>query len=171
MFNNDLGDNLGDTSDTFKFSTDGNGNYGYVKKVGGADTFIPFKKGEFEETTLWINSSPTSTFSSTNTIILSQDITDFDYISFYIYTTTSNTILTRTIMSVEDFRKTNNEEDKPRLSCSTSKTGGYATRAFVYDSKTIIYPTNAYSIKTSALTVTTANSNVIPYMIKGLKII
>ena len=40
-----LVDQLGGTSDTFKFATDGNGNYGYVKKVAGADTFVPFKSG------------------------------------------------------------------------------------------------------------------------------
>ena len=43
--NANLSDNLGGTSDTFKFATDGDGNYGYVKKVEGADTFFPFSKG------------------------------------------------------------------------------------------------------------------------------
>lgn len=33
---------MGGTSDKFQFATDGNGNYGYVKKVSGADTFFPF---------------------------------------------------------------------------------------------------------------------------------
>lgn len=42
--NNDLTDKLGGTYDTFQFSTDGNGNYGYVKKVNGADTFFPFRE-------------------------------------------------------------------------------------------------------------------------------
>lgn len=30
-------------NDHFQFGVDGNGNYGYVKKIGGADTVIPFK--------------------------------------------------------------------------------------------------------------------------------
>ena len=44
--NADLSDNLGGTTNTFKFATDGSGNYGYIKKVGGADTFFPFKSGD-----------------------------------------------------------------------------------------------------------------------------
>jgi len=44
QLNNDLSDNYGGTSDKFKFGTDGSGNYGYVKKVEGADTFFPFSQ-------------------------------------------------------------------------------------------------------------------------------
>ena len=40
--NSSLADSMGGTSDKFQFTTDGNGNYGYVKKVSGADTFFPF---------------------------------------------------------------------------------------------------------------------------------
>ena len=40
--NSSLQDSMGGTSDKFQFATDGNGNYGYVKKVSGADTFFPF---------------------------------------------------------------------------------------------------------------------------------
>jgi hypothetical protein len=38
-----LTDGIGGTADKFRFGTDGNGNYGYIKKVEGADTFFPFK--------------------------------------------------------------------------------------------------------------------------------
>jgi hypothetical protein len=41
--NDNLTDGIGGTSDKFRFGTDGNGNYGYIKKVAGADTFFPFK--------------------------------------------------------------------------------------------------------------------------------
>lgn len=46
QINADLSDNLGGTTNTFKFATDGSENYGYIKKVGGADTFFPFKSGD-----------------------------------------------------------------------------------------------------------------------------
>ena len=42
QLNSSLTDGLGGSSDKFQFATDGNGNYGYVKKVLGADTFFPF---------------------------------------------------------------------------------------------------------------------------------
>lgn len=45
QLNSDLTDGIGGTSDTFRFGTD-NGQYGYIKKVGGADTFFPFSSGE-----------------------------------------------------------------------------------------------------------------------------
>lgn len=40
--NDNLTDGIGGTTDKFRFGTDGNGNYGYIKKVEGADTFFPF---------------------------------------------------------------------------------------------------------------------------------
>jgi hypothetical protein len=42
--NDNLTDGIGGTSDKFRFGTDGNGNYGYIKKVAGADTFFPFSE-------------------------------------------------------------------------------------------------------------------------------
>lgn len=44
--NDNLTDGIGGTTDKFRFGTDGNGNYGYIKDVGGADTFFPFKVTE-----------------------------------------------------------------------------------------------------------------------------
>ena len=44
--NDNLTDGIGGTSDKFRFGTDGNGNYGYIKKVSGADTFFPFSSGD-----------------------------------------------------------------------------------------------------------------------------
>ena len=41
--NDNVTDGIGGTTDKFRFGTDGNGNYGYIKEVGGADTFFPFK--------------------------------------------------------------------------------------------------------------------------------
>lgn len=46
-----LSDGIGGTTDTFRFGTDGNGEYGYIKKVGGADTFFPFKTKHTETVT------------------------------------------------------------------------------------------------------------------------
>lgn len=46
-----LMDGIGGTNEVFKFGTDGNGEFGYIKKVNGADTFVPFKK-VFDETVL-----------------------------------------------------------------------------------------------------------------------
>ena len=41
--NDNISDGIGSSSDKFRFGTDGNNNYGYIKKVEGADTFFPFK--------------------------------------------------------------------------------------------------------------------------------
>ncbi len=46
-----LSDGIGGTTDTFRFGTDGSGEYGYIKKVGGADTFFPFKTKHTETVT------------------------------------------------------------------------------------------------------------------------
>lgn len=46
-----LSDGIGGSTDTFRFGTDGNGEYGYIKKVGGADTFFPFKTKHTETVT------------------------------------------------------------------------------------------------------------------------
>lgn len=43
--NDNLTDGIGGTTDKFRFGTDGNGNYGYIKEVEGADTFFPFSSG------------------------------------------------------------------------------------------------------------------------------
>lgn len=40
---NCLLDGIGNTNEKFRFGTDGQGNYGYIKEVEGADTFFPFK--------------------------------------------------------------------------------------------------------------------------------
>ena len=48
--NTALTDSIGSSGDTFQFGTDGSGNYGYVKKVGGADTFFPFKSNNHTAT-------------------------------------------------------------------------------------------------------------------------
>ena len=44
--NADLVDGIGGTDENFRFGTDGSGNYGYIKKVEGADTFFPFSNSK-----------------------------------------------------------------------------------------------------------------------------
>ena len=49
QLNSDLTDGIGGTNDTFRFGTN-NGEYGYIKKAGGADTFFPFNKASKSQT-------------------------------------------------------------------------------------------------------------------------
>lgn len=81
--NDNLTDGIGGTTDKFRFGTDGNGNYGYIKKVAGADTFFPFNGA----TLLWTNPTPTASSFSPQTINI--DLSKYDYIGI-LYSTNNN---------------------------------------------------------------------------------
>jgi hypothetical protein len=72
--NDNLTDGIGGTTEKFRFGTDGSGNYGYIKKVSGADTFFPFRVDFVPLTTSY------TTINGTMTIIPSQNLNKFKYI-------------------------------------------------------------------------------------------
>lgn len=58
---------------------------------------------ELQETVLWTNSSPTSSFAN-QVVTLSDDINNYDYIKFYFRVSTSNGNSQNVIASVKDFK-------------------------------------------------------------------
>lgn len=86
-----LTDGIGGTSDKFRFGTDGNGNYGYIKKVEGADTFFPFSS---KAKLLWTNSNPSATFTPQTVNI---DLTNYESILVEVKSSTSSDNLTSCI--------------------------------------------------------------------------
>ena len=86
-----LTDGIGGTTDKFRFGTDGNGNYGYIKKVEGADTFFPFSS---KAKLLWTNSNPSATFTPQTVNI---DLTNYESILVEVKSSTSSDNLTSCI--------------------------------------------------------------------------
>ena len=67
-----------------------------LRKKGGKGT-------EYTETSLWTNSSPTSSFTS-QTVTLSQSIDNYKYVKIKFRLSTSNSTTSETIYSVDDFK-------------------------------------------------------------------
>jgi hypothetical protein len=98
--NDNLTDGIGGTTDKFRFGTDSNGNYGYIKKVEGADTFFPFKSGgRWEKITKAINGSSwtdiTTDIEGLSLVVIAwgTDGAYNQYITFYEVNGTTMTIL------------------------------------------------------------------------------
>lgn len=169
QINNDLTDN----GETFKFgynsSTD---EMGYYKKVSGADTFFPFKIGEFKKNILWTNSTPTSNFSN-STVTLSDNINNFDCIGIKFRYSTNNDNNITIIVQISDWINTEsaNTNGTSRLSCAFKITNGTTFRASYYDSDTSVYFTHAYNVNASTIKVALADNTVIPVEIIGLNIV
>lgn len=68
-------DGIGGTNDVFRFGTDGQGNYGYIKKVDGADTFCPFKE-EVPQQIKFLRDGITTYVSKTNGSLTSVSTSD-----------------------------------------------------------------------------------------------
>lgn len=160
-------DGIGNTNEKFRFGTDGQGNYGYIKEVGGADTFFPFS-GHVDETVLWQNPSPSSTFSG-QTVTLSDDIDNYDYIKFEFKGSTQSAWVSvpniSIIYSVEDFKTTSSSNTHTR--CAAAAVGDYNYgRFFNYVNDTAVQFGNSVNISNGS-SVNTAN---IPLKVSGLKL-
>ena len=72
-----------------------------LKKIGG---------GTLKETTLWTNPSPTSSMSASTQPNLSDSISNYTFIKFTARVSTSDATSFSAIMSVEDFKSTENTD-------------------------------------------------------------
>lgn len=120
----------------------------YTTGRGGyvfSNSYLRVPKSGGSETTLWTNSSPTSSFSNQD-ISLNQSIDNFKYIAIYTRASTSYSTETVSIFSVSFVKTTDTtrgwEHPKMTVGCTPS-TYGYCARYFGYVSNTSI---RAYSI-------------------------
>ena len=116
---------------------------------------------ELQETVLWTNSSPTSSF-ATQTVTLSDDINNYDYIGIYYRVSTSVATTGFAMTKVSDYVQ-NVSSSQPRLAFAgiTGTTAQF--RNIKYDTDTTVVIGGA--IATSGA----SNNNVIPTAISGLK--
>lgn len=119
----------------------------------------------FDETTLWTNSSPTSSW-TTDPISLNDDISNYDYIK--IVCRKSNTLADecQVLCPVSEF-KTYSTGDGYGLSPTVYVSSYYYTRRFRYGSNTQVIVNNCY--KYSASSGTTSAVSLLPVRIIGCK--
>lgn len=157
----------GGASGSIRFGVDGEGNYGYYK--AGADTVTPFSSGgDFEETVLWTNPSPTNAFSGQRLTGLS-DLSQYDYIGFYCRVSTSIATETFEIMPYDYFKNTVGSGSRPVCGVSYIDTDKLHTRAFYYDSDTAMQVRENLYIQFYPTTGGVDNSSLIPTKIVGIK--
>ena len=121
---------------------------------------------KLQETVLWTNSSPTSSFSQ-QTITLSDNLSNYDYISLTWCSSTSNTSKTLTAMlRISDFMNSKNV-----LNGISIQAGGYGSTSSAAYSRVIGYDTDSTVYFGSALGLGTSNNNAysIPLSVRGLK--
>ena len=139
--------------------------YGLKIMNSNGFAFSTLPTGGFAETTLWTNSSPTSSLATTQ-ITLSQSIANFDYIAikYKTYTTSSDTIAA--IFSKADVRKCTGTSNNFRMTLGGFYSTGY-TRTVKYDTDTAFTIGDAWKYGTS--TSSKGNNYTIPTSIVGLK--
>ncbi len=130
----------------------------FGKVVGG---------GKMEETTLWTNSAPASTFAA-QTITLSDDIDNYDYLKFYVRLSTSNNKSNSILISVDDFKNTGNAANSLNLahSCYYAE-AAIRNRHFFYGGDTSIGFGTCFNSGNSG----SENTYLIPTKISGVKLV
>lgn len=140
---------------------------GVIYKGGGAGFAVATKPTK-TETTLWTNSSPTSTF-DTQDVTLSQSIDNFDYIKIkFAMSTTYKTdaYCAECIYSKEDIRKTSTNTNGIQMGmCAKTSSSRYNARRISYVSDTKLNFSSALQMSGS----TAVNTAVIPLSIVGIK--
>lgn len=114
-----------------------------------------------QETVLWTNSSPTTNFSS-QTITLSEDIDNFEYLKIKALGSTTNNLEINIYISVEDFKKGGNSGAVAGPALYGANSGGTARRALYYKTDTTILVDNAEG------GASTFNNIAIPVEISGI---
>lgn len=167
VVSNCLLDGIGNTNEKFRFGTDGQGNYGYIKEVEGADTFFPFKS-ELQETTLWTNPNPTSNMGTGVTININSgyDFSDYDFIKFEYKTTagaSTDERFSSLIIPYSDLVKSVGTNNTPCI--ALGGLGSYRmSRLIYYRSDTQLYVYGCTDTNGNL-----QNGGCIPLTIKGLK--
>lgn len=129
--------------------------------------------GDYVETVLWENPSPTATPYNATTVTLSQSIQNFEYLKFVYKGDNNSTNMMNIIVSVEDFLNCLNTPGSStasyslRLAHSFTSSGSsiLAVRGVVYSSDTEVQFTATYRVNSSG----SYNSFCIPLKILGLK--
>jgi hypothetical protein len=123
------------------------------------------------ETVLWTNPSPTAANFGKQSVTLSDDINNYDYIAVeynYSKSSTIDTEKSKSIMSVEDFKKSG-QSSVPRNSMAigiiNASNAGH-TREVMYITDTSVQFSACYIMNGS----TQANSNAVPLQIIGIKL-
>jgi hypothetical protein len=118
---------------------------------------------EYTETLLWENSSPTSQFTS-DSLTLSDNIKNYDYLKVYWRFSTTDNTTNFIIVNVNEFLQTEViPTDRPAISCSTSETT-YG-RIVRYNSDTTVYISQCAKWWYN----TTVNTYCIPIKVTGIK--
>lgn len=117
-----------------------------------------------KETTLWTNSSPTSNFAA-QTITLSQDIDNYDYLKIAYRLSTSASTELSLIISVQDFKNTADANGKGVITLNSKSSNVIYARLIYYASDTSVFATVAYKIGSSG----NSQAYSIPTKISGLK--
>lgn len=124
-------------------------------------------RGRLEETVLWTNSSPTSSFAAQD-VTLSQSYKTFDYIKVTARMSTTSAVETSVIIPLNDFdlyyptQKASGGINVHR----TASDSASRTRAFGPVGETTIHFFTAFSVATSGAQ---ENGSIIPVKISGLK--
>lgn len=117
------------------------------------------------KTTLWTNSSPSSSFSSKD-VTLSQDIDNFDYIEIVGKEWTNQPSTIGYIFSVEDVKNATSAQNIMTMGLVCyAQAYAYARRIY-YKSGTVIHINNASRVNSES----TNNSALIPLYVNGLKL-
>lgn len=120
----------------------------------------------FDETVLWTNANPTSSFSSQQ-ITLSDDMANYDYLKITYRANTSLATTASALMLVSEIIASANLASVPCMSIAdrNSSANGYYMRGMSYISNTVISMGTCFQTGTSG----GVNSNVIPLQISGCK--
>lgn len=118
---------------------------------------------ELTETTLWTNSSPSTSFSD-QSVTLSESVENFKYIAFYVRTSESDNTESYVICDVDELKTYIASGTHPELCMASRVNNQQFTRMVFYVDTTHIKYDNAYELTGAP----TRNSYVIPTKIVGL---
>lgn len=128
----------------------------YLKCGGG---------GGMTETTLWTNSSPTSTFAA-QSVTLSQSLSNFDYIRFEYRFSTSNSASYSVIIKASDVTNSLTTSGNFTIALMVRSSSYYRSRRVTYNSLTSLEVSLAWDSNHAG----SSNSEAIPTKIVGMKL-
>ncbi len=142
---------------------------GMIKMSSSGYAYSSQPSTGFTETTLWTNSSPTSSFDA-QTVTLSQSMANFTYLKIKFASSTSyysDSYCSSIIVSVTDFKKSTEAQWKPIVGLVTKiqSSGGNRCRRAFYSSNTQV----EFSAANQISGTTTTNTSCIPISIVGMK--
>ena len=138
--------------------------YGLKIMNSNGFAFSTLPRGGFSETTLWTNSSPTSSFAAQD-VTLSQSFTNFDYIKINWRATKSNTTAASMIVPPSVLQNSSATANSNNVEFGTHTGSTVRARSIRYSSNTKLSISTAYNVNTSG----NSTDYAIPTSIVGLK--